>query len=228
MALPETPTRTRVETAARPLLRGYFHAAAAVASLGGTIALGRLSASDGLKQASLLIYGSTTVLLFTVSALFHTRGWAPHWHRTIRRIDRASIFLAIAGTYTPIIFNIVPAPQRTGLLLIVWGLAGLGGAAVAPLLRVPRWLVVTLYLMLGWIALTLIPELAAARGLNAILLLGLGGLLYTAGAVVYALRWPRLWPRIFGFHEVFHLLVIAANAVFFVFMLQDVIPFPRP
>jgi hemolysin III len=194
----------------------------------GIAALVWLSAGDWLKQVSLLVYGATSVLLFTASALFHTVGWSPHWHRTLRRLDRAGIFLAIAGTATPIIYNVLPEPQRTGLLLLVWGLAGLGVAAVAPRLRIPRWLVIALYLGLGWIALALVPTVLAARGPGAVLLLALGGLLYTAGTLIYALRRPRLWPRVFGFHEVFHLLVIAANAIFFVFMLLYVIPFPRP
>jgi hemolysin III len=228
MAPPETPTRARVESAIRPLLRGYSHAAAASAALAGTVALVWLSAGDWLKQVSLLVYGATSVLLFTASALFHTAGWSPRWHRTLRRLDRAGIFLAIAGTATPIVYNVLPEPRRTGILLLVWGLAGLGAAAVAPVLRTPRGLVIGLYLGLGWIALALIPALLAARGLNAVLLLSLGGLLYTAGALIYALRRPRLWPRVFGFHEAFHLLVIAANAVFFIFMLLYVIPFPRP
>ncbi len=226
--LPETPTRIRVESAIRPLLRSYSHAAAALAALAGTVALVWLSAGDWLKQVSLLVYGATSVLLFTASALFHTVGWSPRWHRTLRRLDRASIFLAIAGTFTPIVYNLLPEPRRTGLLLLVWGLAGLGAAAVAPVLRTPRGLVVALYLGLGWIALALIPALLAACGLNAVLLLALGGWLHTAGALVYALRRPRLWPRVFGFHEVFHLIVIAANAVFFVFMLLCIVPFPRP
>jgi hemolysin III len=212
----------------RPLLRGYSHAAAAVAALAGTVALVGLAAGDWLKQTSLLVYGATSVLLFTASALFHTAGWSPRWHRILRRLDRASIFLFIAGTATPVVYNLLPEPRRTALLLLVWGLAGLGAAAVAPVLRTPRGLVIGLYMGIGWIALALVPALLAARGPRAVLLLALGGSLYTAGALVYALRRPRLWPRVFGFHEAFHLLVIAANAVFFVFMLLYVIPYPRP
>jgi hemolysin III len=228
MAQTSTRTPVKAQETTKPLLRGYSHAVAAVAALAGTVVLMRLAAGDWLKQLSLLVYGATSTVLFTSSALFHIGRWPHRVGAWLRRLDRAGIFLLIAGTYTPIAFNVLTGTQRTGLLLVVWGLALLGAAVVAPFLRTPRPVVIGLYLALGWIAITVIPGLLASRGPMAFSLLALGGLLYTAGALVYTTRRPRLWPTVFGFHELFHLLVIAGAAVFFVFMLLDVIPFARP
>ena len=146
----------------------------------------------------------------------------------MRRFDHANIFLLIAGTYTPIAFNTMAGGWRVGVLAAVWALA-LAGIAVNTLpLALPRWLAVGLYLLTGWVALAALPEIAHELGRGALALLVLGGVLYTLGALAYGFKRPALWPRVFGYHELFHAFTIAANAVFFAFMLVYVLPTARP
>jgi hemolysin III len=216
-----------VEAAVKPLLRGYLHLGAAILAVIGTIALLVLSAGDPLKQTTLAIYGLSSVWLFGMSALYHVGSWEPRREKILRRLDHANIFILIAGTYTPIAFNIMTGWWRIGILATVWGLALAGVSAAAPRLGLPRWVMVALYLLIGWVALAAIPEIAHNLGSGAILTLVLGGVLYTLGALAYAAKRPNPWPRVFGYHEVFHLSTIAANAVFFAFMVAYVAPFIR-
>ena len=211
----------------KPVMRGYLHFGAAIAMVVGTGILLFLSANDPAKQISLLIYGASCVVLFGMSALYHIINWNPRQRALLRRLDHANIFLLIAGTYTPVAFNLMTAGWRVGILVAVWALAVIGIATVAPALRLPRGFVAGLYIATGWIALAAIPEIFAQHGWGALLMLLTGGLLYTAGALAYALKRPRLWPHVFGYHELFHLGTIAANAVFFAFMLVFVLPAVR-
>jgi hemolysin III len=213
--------------AAKPLLRGYSHAVAAVLAVLGTVQLLRLTAGDPPKQLTMLIYGASAVLLFTVSALYHVGPWSPRRRVRLRQLDRAAIFVLIAGSYTPAVFNLLTGWWRSGLLAAAWGLAALGVVAVAPALHLPHQLVATLYVTLGWIALVALPQVVALRGAAHLLLPIVAGALYTVGALVYACRWPPLWPRVFGYHELFHLVVVVASTLVFLFMLQDVVPFVR-
>jgi hemolysin III len=218
---------SRVEARVKPLLRGYLHLGAALLALIGTIALVELAAGDPPKQVTLAIYGLTSIWLFGMSALYHIGSWAPRREKLLRRLDHANIFILIAGTYTPIAFNVMTGWWRIGILVTVWGLALAGGTAAAPRLSLPRWVMVALYLLTGWVALAAIPEIAHNLGIGAVLTLVLGGALYTLGALAYATKRPNPWPRVFGFHEVFHFCTIAANAVFFAFMVINVVPFVR-
>ncbi len=217
---PDTPTQ-------KPLLRGYLHAAAAIAAVICTIALAILSAHDRPKQISFIIYGASSILLFGWSALYHLGNWSPKVRATMRRIDHANIFVLIAGTYTPVAFNLLSGGVRVALLAIIWTLAALGMAAAAPALRIPRPVLAGLYVAMGWVALGFLPQIAAAIGVNSLFLMGLGGVLYTLGAIAYAFHKPDPWPRVFGYHEVFHLATVAAAASFLVFMLQHVLPYTR-
>ena len=211
----------------KPLLRGYLHAAAAIAAVACTAILAAESAGDRPKQISLLVYGASSILLFGWSALYHLGAWTPRVRMVLRRIDHANIFVLIAGTYTPIAFNLLTGAGRTALLIIVWSLAALGMAAAAPVLRIPRQVMAGLYIAMGWIVLGFLPQIAAAVGVGALTLLGVGGVLYTLGAVAYASHKPDPWPRVFGYHEVFHLATIAAAAAFLAFVLQQVLPYTR-
>jgi hemolysin III len=211
----------------KPLLRGWLHAGAAVVAVICTILLGVASASDHAKQISLLIYGASSILLFGWSALYHLGNWSPPTRNLFRRIDHANIFVLIAGTYTPIAFNTLTGGWRVALLAIIWSLAALGMIAAAPALRIPRPVMVGLYVAMGWVALAFLPQIASTVGLAAIGLLALGGVLYTLGALAYALHKPDPWPRVFGYHEVFHLATIAAAASFLAFMVVEVLPYVR-
>jgi hemolysin III len=147
-----------------------------------------------------------------VSALYHRVVWPPAPRRWIRRLDHAAIFLLIAGTYTPFGLVALDGSWRVTVLAIAWT-----GALAAIVLKVawidaPRWVAALVAVCLGWVGVVALPEVHASVGLTPLMLLGVGGLLYSAGAIIYALRRPDPAPSIFGYHELFHALVVAAAA----------------
>jgi len=211
----------------KPLLRGWFHAVAAVASLIFTIALVWASAYDPPRMLSMLIFGLSMIELYTVSAIYHIGRWQPRVHRVLRSLDHSNIFILIAGTYTPICFNVLYGWSRVAMLVTIWSLA-LAGVVVAVFkLNLPRWVGSLLYVGMGWVSILVAPAVVEAMGWGPVLLLMLGGILYTIGAVIYAMKRPNPFPRIFGFHEIFHLFVIAGSIVFAVVITVWVLPYPR-
>ena len=209
----------------RPRLRGWSHAVATVPAAGATIALATLTRGDRYKQLTLIVYGLSSVMLFAGSAAYHLSSGPAGRRAVLQRIDHSNIFLLVAGTYTPIATALLPGPWRAAVLATVWGLAVVGiGAIALPGWHLPRGLLAGCYLGQGWVALAALPQLTRSAGWDGLAMLMGAGLLYTAGAVAYSLRRPRLWPGVFGYHEVFHLLVIAANALFLLFMLLRVVP----
>jgi len=213
---------------ARPLLRGYLHAWATIgAAIGGTY-LVVMSSDDRPRQLSMLVYGICLTLLFAFSAVYHLRTWGPVRESILRRIDHANIFVLIAATYTPLAFNVFSGWWRVGILGAVWGAAFVGVVAAVAAVQLRRWARAGLYVGMGWIALAAIGQISEALPWPAIVLLIIGGLLYSVGALFYAGRWPSLWPRVFGYHEAFHLLTIAAAVAFYAVILVYVLPAPRP
>ncbi len=211
----------------KPLLRGYLHAFAAVFAIVGTVILLILTIGDVPKQVSLLIYGVSSILLFGWSAFYHIGNWSVPRKAFMRRIDHANIFMLIAGTYTPIVFNVMTGAWRIGILILIWVLAILGVTTAAPAVHLPRWITAMLYVVMGWVVVAALPQIVTLVSVKGVLLLLLAGILYTLGAIAYALRKPRLWSRVFSFHEVFHLATILANGAFFTFMVIYVVPFVR-
>jgi len=192
----------------KPLLRGVSHEIAAfVAALAG-FALVR-AAPSARAAAGAAVYAATLTTLFAVSALYHRPTWKPRARALLRRFDHSAIFLLIAGTYTPFCLLL---GGRAGLLLLaaVWSGAALGVAQAIFWLHAPKPLLAALCVALGWMIVPLLPQLRAAVGTSGVALLFAGGLAYTAGAIVYATRRPDPAPRVFGYHEVFHALVVAA------------------
>ncbi len=197
-------------THSKPLLRGVSHEIAAVAALFAWVALA--AAAHGARAAAAAnVYGASLFALFGVSALYHRPTWAPRARLVMRRLDHSAIFLLIAGTYTPLCLLLGGRAGPT-LLVAVWSGAALGLVRAIFWPRAPRWLAAALYVSLGWAVLPVLPALHLALGWGALALLGGGGLLYTLGAVIYAVRRPDPFPRVFGYHEVFHALVVAAAA----------------
>jgi len=194
----------------KPLLRGVSHEIAAGLALLAWFALA-VAAAPGRARLAANIYGASLLTLFLVSALYHRPTWPPRARLFMRRLDHSAIFFLIAGTYTPICLLL---PERTGttLLAVVWGGAAAGVLQSILWVRAPKPLVAAVYVLLGWVVVPVVPALGAALGGGAIVLLGAGGAAYTAGAVVYAVRRPDPFPRVFGYHEVFHALVIVAAA----------------
>ncbi len=198
----------------KPLLRGWFHAVASVGALLVTIALLIKTYGNTASFIGALVFGLSMVVLYTVSSIYHIGTWQGRRERVLRAFDHANIFLLIAGTYTPICVNVLTGHLRITMLVLIWGLAALGIGSVVFTMRLPRAVMTGLYMGMGWVALIALPELLRQLPLPATLLLAAGGLLYTIGAVVYALRRPNPLPHIFGFHEIFHLFVIGGSSAF--------------
>jgi hemolysin III len=216
-------TRPQLQEAVKPLLRGYSHAITAPLALVATIILALMAAGDVARQVTVLIYGATMVLLFSGSAFYHIGNWSQRTREALRRLDHSNIFLLIAGTYTPIAFAVLAGWQRVAVLGGVWGFSLVGVAIALSGIKLPRPVFVGLYLVVGWIALLAIPTIFARVGAAGGMLLVAGGALYSIGAACYGLKRPRLWQNVFSYHEVFHLLVIAASATFLVFISTYVI-----
>jgi hemolysin III len=200
------------------MLRGMSHAVAVPPAVAGAIVLVVVSGGDVARRISLAVYGISLVLLFAVSATYHRGPWSPRTRRVWGRLDHATIFVAIAGTYTPVVVNVLQGWLSTVLLVVIWALAISGVVVATTGIPMPRGVTVGLYIAVGWTVVFFLPALANRVHLGGLIVLAVGGALYSAGALVYALRRPRLWPNVFGYHEVFHVLVIAASAVYFVFI----------
>ena len=211
----------------KPLLRGWSHGVAAVIALAGLVSLILITRHDPAKLASMVVYGIGLVLLFGVSATYHIFNWPPRAKDWLRRADHATIFVFIAASYTPLVFNILGGWWRIGVLVAIWIMALAGVVGAAPFLRIPRVALASLYLAMGWLAVVAVVPLAAALGWVAALLMALGGLQYSLGAAAYAFRRPRLWPRVFGYHELFHLAVITASVTFYVIVVAYAVPYHR-
>lgn len=208
----------------RPRLRGVSHQWAFFVSIGTGVAL-VLAAPTPKATVAAAIYGASVAALFGSSAIYHRVRWASAAARQwMRRIDHSMIFVLIAGTYTPFLLLSLGGTLGTAGLALIWGLA-LGGIVMQLVwVDAPRPVTAAVYIGLGWVAVIGMPVLAPAVGLAAIALVGAGGLLYTAGAVIYARRRPDPAPAVFGYHEIFHLLVIAAAALQFAAIAFYVIP----
>jgi hemolysin III len=172
------------------------------------------------------IYGSAMVLLYTSSGLYHALRLGERGARALRRLDHIMIYLLIAGTYTPLC--LVPLRGAWGWSLIgsVWGVALMGVVLKLAWLEAPRWVSTLIYLVMGWAALAAIAPLVQSMPAGGLAWLGLGGLFYSAGAVIYALKRPDPWPGRFGFHEIWHLFVMAGSFCHFWMMLAYVLDLP--
>ena len=195
----------------RPALRGVLHLIAAGLAVAGT-ALLLLVADSPSGYVGGALFGASLMLLYGTSASYHGFPWRASWRHNVKRVDHAMIFILIAGTYTPFCLDVRLA-WGISLLAVVWSLAGAGALLKLVWPDGPRWLSVALYVGLGWIALAGASEVLARYSATPVTLLLLGGALYTIGGIVYALQRPDPWPRIFGYHEVFHAFVVAGSAV---------------
>lgn len=191
-----------------PKLRGWFHLGAIPAVFVASLVLFLLSGKS--VKFAVAIYSITALALFSVSAIYHRIPWNPKAKAFFRRWDHANINLLIAGTYTPFAVTLLEGNQRKTLLTIIWIGAGIGVAMRMFWLRAPRWLYVANYILLGWAAIIYLPELYSAGGLKILIPIILGGLLYSIGAIFYALKAPGKNAKYFGFHELFHIFVLTA------------------
>jgi len=191
------------------------------------IALCWQSDNDSLRLLSMLTYGLSMIELYTVSAVYHLGAWSKSQRRKVRALDHANIFVFIAGTYTPLCLNILSGWLRVTILALIWLLAFTGVGLALFKRQMPRMTGTVLYIGMGWVAVLALPSFVALLPWNALALLVLGGILYTLGGIIYARRWPNPFPRVFGYHEVFHLFVIAASIAFATVIWVWALPFPR-
>ena len=210
---------------AKPLMRGVTHQVAFfVAALAGSLMV--FNAQGALARWGAAVYVASLSALFGVSALYHRPQWSPAARQRMRRLDHSAIFVLIAGTYTPLCLALQSATGRT-LLILIWVGAALGVFRALFWVRAPKALVAVLAIAMGWLAVWDLPALRSGLGLVPLLWIGAGGLLYSAGAVIYALKRPNPWPRVFGYHEIFHALVIAAAVCHFVAVMLVLPSIPR-
>jgi len=192
----------------KPTWRGWIHAVTApIAAVAGLV-LVALANGQEARWAS-VVFALTSILLFGNSALYHRVDWSPRVKLALKRVDHANIFLLIAGTYTPLSLLALPPAQGTVLLTAVWAGALLGIAFRVFWIGAPRWLYVLIYLGLGWAAVAFFVPLFTANAAMMVLVV-IGGLLYTLGAVVYGMKRPNPFPGRFGFHEIFHTCTVLA------------------
>ncbi|HTW97161.1 MAG TPA: hemolysin III family protein [Acidimicrobiales bacterium] len=197
------PSSVADPATAKPAWRGWLHAVGCPLVVAAVTGLGVASPS-GTPRASVAIYGATSVLLFGVSAIYHRGHWGTAARARWRRVDHGNIYLLIAGTYTPVATMGLRDPARLAILWLIWCGAALGVSFRWSWPRAPRLFYTVLYIVLGWSLVPVMGELYDLAGMAVFALLLAGGLCYTAGGVVYALKRPDLSPRVFGFHEVFH------------------------
>jgi len=219
-----TATRMGAELSIKPRLRGVLHQWAFFVSVVGGVAL-VVAAPAGRATIATAIYAVSVASLFGVSALYHRITWtSADARRWMRRLDHTMIFFLIAGTYTPFCLLVLDGTLATAILCAVWGGALAGIVLNLVWIDSPKWVTAVVYVSVGWVAIIAFPDLTSELGVMAIVLLGLGGLLYTLGAVVYARKKPDPSPAVFGYHEIFHALVIAAAALQYAVIAFYVLP----
>jgi hemolysin III len=211
---------------ARPRLRGVIHQWSFLVALAAGAVLVVL-APAGRATAACAVYAAALAGLLGTSALYHRVSWRPQVRAWLRRLDHSMIFVLIAGTYTPFALLVLEGSLRVVVLAGVWGGALAGIVLTLVWIGSPRWLTAAAYVALGWFSLIAVPQIVDRAGLGALALLAAGGVAYTAGAVVYARRRPDPRPATFGYHEIFHVLVVVAAAAHFVAVAAFAVPLAR-
>ena len=208
-------TATTSLSLSKPLLRGHFHQAAFFFAL-GACALLLAKTHDTRSLLATLIYSLGLTALFGISALYHRPQWNPAARMWMKRLDHAAIFIMIAGTGTPLSLLGLPGADGRTLMLYFWLAAGLGVIQCLFWVNAPKWISAILYVVVGWLALPYLSEFKSTLGVVSVALLLAGGIVYTVGALVYAFKRPNPWPKVFGYHEIFHVLVIIAAVLHFI------------
>jgi hemolysin III len=206
-----------------PRLRGITHAYAFFAAVVAAVLL-IVFTPPGAPRASAAIYGAGLCALFGVSALYHRWRWDPRWKTILRRVDHSNIYLFIAASYTPIGTLVLSGATQWFVLITVWAGALAGVTLSVAWINAPRVICALCYIALGWVAVVAFPQLQASLPAPCLILIAAGGLLYTIGAIVFALGRPDPWPTVFGFHEIFHVFVILAAVAHFVAIAAWIVP----
>lgn len=208
----------------REPVNGLTHLIAAGVALVGLVILLIIGWGQPGKMISLMVYGISLVLLFLASGIYHSVKANPGAMLKLRKFDHSAIYLLIAGTYTPICFNMLDGFWKWGLLGIVWGLALIGIGIKLFFIKTPRWITAGVYIIMGWLCVLGIQEILTALPVAAIIWLAAGGIIFTLGAVVYITKTMDFFPGVFGFHEVWHIFVILGALAHFVMIATYVAP----
>lgn len=205
-------------------VRGFLHGTAAVLSVVALIVLALRTSDSAVKMWSMIVFGASLIALYTTSSLYHSIPWREKWKSRLQRLDHSMILVLVAGSWTPMAMNLLEGSWRIVTLSVVWGVAFIGIIQkwFFPSIRV--WFTITLAVSMGWFALLPMSRMAERIGLAAIGLLLLSGLMYTVGMVMFASRRPKLFPRVFSYHELFHVLVVAGSATHFVLVFRYIVP----
>ena len=205
-------------------IRGFLHGTAALAALAGTLYLIVLAWGRTAALISSVLFGAALLTMYTVSTLYHSVPWGADWKRRLQRLDHSMIYLVVAGTYTPIAVAVLDGVGLAISLFVVWSIAIVGIALKLFLPGVTTGLSVTLQLVMGWTVVFWVPQIWDTLGPPALGLIALGGLFYTAGVVVWLTKKPRLFPRSFSYHELFHVFVVVASALHFLVVAFYAVP----
>lgn len=206
-----------------PLLRGWTHMVSFPLMLISGIILVALPHASARDRIALAIYAGGTATMFGVSALYHRGRWQPPTKALMQKLDRSAIFLAIGGGFTPIAAVCLEGAQRTAILIAAWAGSAIG-IALQWLPRIHRAWRGASYIIVSWTAILVFPQLADRLGAVGFGLVLAGGVCYTLGALALAVRWPNPWPKVFGFHEVFHAFTVVASGLQFVAIAYAVVP----
>ena len=199
----------------KPLLRGYFHEWMFFVSIGACIPL-RSKSANSIELTATIVYSIGIFMMFGFSALYHRVKWRPKVLKIMRRLDHLSIFIMIAGTFTPICLLVLPKETGLQLLLIIWIIAGIGILQAVLFTNLPRMIRAGLYLIAGYVAIPYLSIMSSVMGVTNLALTIAGGTIYSVGAISYGLKFPDFSPKYFGYHEFFHALVCIAAILHFI------------
>lgn len=208
----------------REPVNGLMHLGAAIAAAVGAAIMVFVGREDVSKLISLSVYGSSLVLMFSASAAYHLVNAKTQVQKFLRKLDHSSIYLLIAGTYTPLCLHFFDGFWRWGLLAIIWGMALVGIGVKLFVINAPRGITAGIYLLMGWLALSAINEMLTAMPLPVLVLMLVGGIWFTVGALVYIIKRPNFFPGVFGFHELWHVFVILGCLSHFIAIAAFVAP----
>lgn len=199
----------------KPVLRGRLHQFAFFASLAACASL-ISNGTSGKALFSSLVYSVGLLSLFGISAIYHIPHWEPRKRAFLKRLDHSAIFIFIAGTMTPVALLALPEAEGRSLLMAIWTIAVLGTLQSIFWIKAPKWVTAIFYIFAGWQVLPYMPSLKESLSENEIIFIVVGGIVYTTGAILYAIKRPALWAKTFGYHELFHLMTVVAAAFHFV------------
>lgn len=208
---------------APPLLRGYLHLAGAMVAPFALIHLIYVARTPGAVVGA-AVFGVSLILLYATSAMYHILPWSATLRPLVRRLDHSMIFVFIGGAYTPFVLMLMSKELSISILLVVWGLAGVGVVLKLAALKTPHWVSIGLYLTMGWFAIVPALKVAPTVPIEVVILPAVAGIMCSIGTVIYLTRWPNPFPRVFGYHEIFHTLVVISTTILYSVLAIYVLP----